>query len=146
MSRLWALLLLLGMQLPVAAAQEAALDGGPYLARIELHTAAELYSVLLRAEQLLEQGLALQSEPAAVTFILHGAEVTSLLRQNYRENKKTVDLAARLSALGVVNIQACETWMGGNLVMPEDLQPFVATVNYGPDEVRRLVEEGYLYF
>ena len=142
----WALLLLFLFQFPTAVAQESPLQDTRYLATIELHTAAELYSVLVRAEQLLDQGLVLQSEPAAVTFVLHGAEVTSLLRQNYKQNKETVDLAARLSALGVVKIQACETWMGGNLVMTEDLQPFVSTVNYGPREVSKLLEDGYLYF
>jgi intracellular sulfur oxidation DsrE/DsrF family protein len=118
-----------------------------YIAAIELHTTAELHAVLERADQLLTQGLALQSDPASVTFILHGPEVISLLRQNYLQNKPTVDLAARLSALGVVEIMACKTWMGGNSIAVEDLQPFVGTVDYGPAEVRRLIdEEGYLYF
>jgi len=118
-----------------------------YVAAIELHTTAELHAVLQRADQLLSQGLALQSDPATVTFVLHGPEVRSLLRQNYLQNKATVDLAARLSALGVVEIMACKTWMGGNVVAVEDLQPFVGTVDYGPGEIRRLVdEEDYLYF
>jgi len=126
---------------------EAPLDDPHYVADIELHTTAELHSVLERAEQLLVEGLAPQSDPATVTFILHGPEVTSLLKKNYLQNKATVDLAARLSALGVVKIKACETWMGGNSVQPEDLQPFVGTVSYGPGEVLRLTEEeGYLYF
>jgi intracellular sulfur oxidation DsrE/DsrF family protein len=118
-----------------------------YVAAIELHTTAELHAVLERADQLLVDGVALQTEPASVTFVLHGPEVRSLLRQNYLQNKATVDLAARLSALGVVDIKACETWMGGNGVNPDNLQPFVGTVNYGPSEVRRLVEEeGYIFF
>ncbi len=118
-----------------------------FVAAIELHTTAELYAVLERADQLLADGVALQSEPASVTFVLHGPEVRSLLRQNYLQNKATVDLAARLSALGVVEIKACKTWMGGNGVNPDNLQPFVGTVGYGPGEVRRLVEaEGYILF
>ena len=128
-------------------AEEIPLENPVYVASIELHTTAELYSVLQRADQLLMDGVALQSDPAAVTFVLHGPEVRSLLRQNYRQNKAMVDLAARLSALGVVEIMACETWMGGNSVAPEDLQPFVGTVSYGPAEIRRLIaEENYLYF
>ena len=128
-------------------AEEMSLENPVYVAAIELHTTAELHSVLSRADQLLMDGVALQSDPATVTFILHGPEVRSLLRQNYRQNKAMVDLAARLSALGVVEIMACETWMGGNSVAPKDLQPFVGTVSYGPDEVRRLVDEqDYLYF
>ncbi len=82
-----------------------------------------------------------------VAFVLHGPEVRVLLRQNYMMYKATVDLAASLSALGVVDIKACETWMGGNQIMVEELQSFVGTVPYGPGEVNRLVkEEDYLYF
>lgn len=128
-------------------APDTSREGSYYVAAIELHTTAELHAVLERADRLLAQGLALQSDPATVTFVLHGPEVTSLLRQNYLKNKATVDLAARLSALGVVKIKACKTWMGGNAVAEEDLQPFVGTVEYGPEEIRRLVEqEDYLYF
>ena len=130
-----------------SAAQDISLDSPSYVAAIELHTSAELFSVLERADQLLMDGVALQSEPATVTGGWQGAEVISLWRQNYRQNKALVDLAARLSALGVVEIKACENKMARNRVAGEDLQPFVKTVRYGPEEVRRLVdEESYLYF
>ncbi len=126
---------------------EPLLDQPNYVASIELHTTTELHAVLERADKLLAEGVALQSSPATVIFVLHGPEVRSLLRQNYQENKATVDLAARLSALGVVEIKACKTWMGGNAVVEEDLQPFVGTVDYGPGEIHRLVDkENYLYF
>lgn len=122
-------------------------EGQQYLAEIELHTAEEFRSVLLRADQLLIEGALPLNSPVPVTFVLHGPEVRILLRQNYLKNKATVDLAARLSALGVVDIKACETWMGGASVKVEDLQPFVDTVPYGPSEINRLVkEQNYLYF
>ena len=118
-----------------------------YLADIELHTAAEFRSVLLRAEQLLESGALSLNTPVPVTFVLHGPEVRILLRQNYLANKSTVDLAASLSALGVVTIKACETWLGGNSITVGELQPFVGTVPYGAAEINRLIEEqNYLYF
>ena len=118
-----------------------------HIAEIELHTAEELYSLLLRAEQLLSGGALALNDPAPVTFVLHGPEVRVLLRQNYLENKVAVDLAASLSALGVVDIKACESWMGGDGIAVEDLQPFVGTVAYGPTEINRLVdEENYLSF
>ena len=118
-----------------------------YLAEIELHTVDELHSVLRRAEQLLSSGALPLGAAPPVTFVLHGPEVRILLRQNYLDNKPTVDLAASLSALGVVEIKACETWLGGDGIVVEQLQPFVGTVPYGPTEVRRLIEEeDYLYF
>ena len=118
-----------------------------HIVEIELHTADELYSLLLRAEQLLSDGALALNDTAPVTFVLHGPEVRVLLRQNYLENKVAVDLAASLSALGVVDIKACETWMGGGGIAVEDLQPFVGTVAYGPAEINRLLEEeNYLSF
>jgi intracellular sulfur oxidation DsrE/DsrF family protein len=107
-----------------------------YLAEIELHTAQEMQAILIP----------LDGEPR-VAFVLHGPEVYILLRQNYLANKAVVDRAASLSALGVVEIKACETWMGSKGIDPDELQPFVATVPYGPAEEQRLVErENYIRF
>lgn len=142
---LFSILIILGPGQALAQLEE----GGPqrYIADIELHTADELQAALQRAEQLMLSGQLPLGSKIPVAFVLHGPEVRVLLRQNYLKNKATVDLAASLSALGVVEIKACETWMGGNRVMVEDLQPFVGTVPYGPDEVSRLIKaESYLYF
>ena len=118
-----------------------------YIADVQLHTAEELEALLKRAEMLVQDGaLPLDGVPR-VAFVLHGPEVRVLLRQSYLDNKPLVDLAASLSALGVVEIKACETWMGGNRVDPSALQPFVQTVPYGPGEIRRLVnDERYIKF
>ncbi|MFT6955157.1 MAG: intracellular sulfur oxidation DsrE/DsrF family protein [Halieaceae bacterium] len=127
-------------------------DGNPaadqhYLAEFELHTAQEMQGVLLRAEQLMIDGaIPLDGEPR-VAFVLHGPEVRILLRENYLQNKAVVDKAAALSALGVVEIKACRTWMGSDEIDPADLQFFVETVPYGPAESARLLEqESYISF
>jgi len=130
-----------------ATAQEATPDEQHYVADIELQTVEEFRQLLERAEQLLLEGAVSQGDMAEVTFVLHGPVVKNLLRQNYLANKKTVDLAASLSALGVIEVKACRTWMGGHGVDEEDLQPFVETVAYGPAEVQRLAKEkNYIYF
>ena len=138
--------LLLAVAWP-AGAQTTDTAGQRYLAEIEVHTADEMLSILRRTEDLLQQGaIPLDGDPR-VAFVLHGPEVYVLLRQNYFDNKEVVDRAASLSALGVVEIMACETWMGSKGIDPDELQPFVATVPYGPAEERRLVkEENYLRF
>ncbi len=130
-----------------AMAQEATPDEQHYVADIELQTVEEFRQLLDRAEQLLLEGAIPQGDVAKVTFVLHGPVVGNLLRQNYLANKKTVDLAASLSAMGVIEIKACRTWMGSHGVKEEDLQPFVETVAYGPAEVQRLAQEkNYIYF
>ncbi|MFQ3324926.1 MAG: intracellular sulfur oxidation DsrE/DsrF family protein [Pseudomonadales bacterium] len=116
-----------------------------YLANIELHTTAELLDVLQRSEMLFDDGDLPQQSPVAV--ILHGAEARAFLREDYSQNKPLVNLAARLTALGAVDIQVCEVWMGSQSLDAKKLQPFVGIVPYGPSETRRLVaEENYIYF
>ncbi len=138
--------LLLAIAWPVSA-QTADEADSRYLAEIEVHTAEEMLAILQRTEDLLREGaIPLDGDPR-VAFVLHGPEVYILLRQNYFDNKEVVDRAASLSALGVVEIKACETWMGSKGIDREQLQPFVATVPYGPGEERRLVQqENYIRF
>ena len=58
-----------------------------------------------------------------------------------------MDLAARLTAFGVVKIQICETQTGVLGRNKSNLLPFVGTVPFGPAEERRLLQqEGYLQF
>jgi intracellular sulfur oxidation DsrE/DsrF family protein len=118
-----------------------------YLVEIELHTEAELFAALQRSEELFNAGVLKVHSDHPVRFVLHGPEVWVLLLQNYQQHKKTVDLAAQLSAFGVVDLKVCETWMRGAKVNPEELPPFIGTVSYGPAEEKRLQdEEGYIWF
>lgn len=145
--RVISLALLLALAPWPVSAQSDNVEVPRYIAGIELHTAEELQAALKRAEQLLVDGILPLGSQMPVAFVLHGPEVRVLLRQNYLKYKETVDLAASLAALGVVEINACETWMGGNQVIAEDLQSFVGTIPYAPSEINRLVkEENYLYF
>jgi intracellular sulfur oxidation DsrE/DsrF family protein len=139
--------LALGLLASPIWAQEGAATDQHYLAEIELHTAEEMHAALMRAEQLMIDGVIPLDGDPRVAFVLHGPEVRVLLRKNYLQNKAVVDKAAALSALGVVEIKACRTWMGGDGIDPAELQFFVETVPYGPSEARRLVErENYISF
>lgn len=130
-----------------AAAQQEFPSGDRYVADIQLETSEEFLALLNRASQLFLEGVADQQEDARVTFVLHGPVINDLLRRNYLAKREVVDLAARLTALQVIEVQACLTWMGMNGVSESDLQPFVETVSFAPGEVRRLREEkNYLDF
>ena len=146
---LLALALLLGVSLPspLALSQEQSPDQQRFVVDIELQTREQFDLLLQRANQLLLSGEVQQQGEPAVVFVLHGPVLRSLLKQNYLENRETVDLAARLSALEVIDLKACRTWMGGNSVSEDDLQPFVETVSFGPAEVSDLLQQGnYSYF
>ena len=144
----WVSLLLAMILTHTVSAQEATLDEQRFVVDIELQTVEEFHELLQRAEKLLLEGLIPQNDDVPkVTFVLHGPVVRNLLRQNYLDNKQTVDMAASLSALGVIDVKACRTWMGMNSVNEADLQPFIETVSYGPAEVQLLVnEKNYIYF
>ncbi len=118
-----------------------------YIARIELHTAAELMDSLKRADMLQQQGEFIVGEDEPIAFILHGPEARVLFMNHYTENKVIIDLAARLTAFRVVDIKVCETWMGSQTLDTSQLPPFIGTVPYGPSEAARLLEqEHYVYF
>jgi intracellular sulfur oxidation DsrE/DsrF family protein len=131
---------------PLSAQEEDPIDRR-YFTMLELHTADELHQVLSRAEKIfLDEAMPAEPE-AGLTVLMHGPEVRVLLRENYRANRAVVDLAARLSALGVVDLKACRTWMGGHGVDAQALQPFVSTVPDAVAEAERLRRESsYLAF
>ncbi len=117
------------------------------LAEIRLHSVDELTELLHRAEQWFDSEDYSLWPASPVTFLLHGNEGKVFLRENYRQHKTLVDLAARLSALNVVDIKVCETWMGEERLDPTTLLPFVSTVPSGVTEVERLLrDEAYIYF
>ncbi len=134
---------------PAIQASYAQIDLAPangYLARVDMNSPESLEAALLRAEALYEAGR-VSPDDEALAFVLHGPEVAIFLKENYLEHKHIVDLAAKLSAFDVLNVQVCETRMGVLGASKDSLPAFVDTVPFGPAEVTRLLEEEqYLYF
>lgn len=134
--------LTLGWFTPAVLADE---QPAGYLARIEAHTTEELQDILARAEEYMSrQHRFSQSKPIAL--VLHGEEAKAFLRENYVMNKDLVDLAAKLDAFNVIDIQVCEVWMSQNHVDRDQLPAFINTVPYGPAEERRLQGSGFIFF
>lgn len=131
-----------------ASAEEVRLDdqgGIGLIAHIEAHTPEELASILARAEALLEAEEQYSSS-SPIALILHGDETEAFLKGNYSAHRDLVDMAARLDAFNVIDIQVCETWMRDNGVTREQLPPFVNTVPYGPAAEQDLLNRGYEHF
>ncbi len=123
-----------------------AIEAGGLLAHIQLNSPSELKSALERAEVLYQEGK-IRKDDNPVAFVLHGPEVSVFLKQNYSANQTLVDLAAKLSALNVIDVKVCQTRLGMLEQTESDLAPFVGTVPFGPAEVSRLVnDEEYIYF
>ncbi|MEE9423287.1 MAG: DsrE family protein [Gammaproteobacteria bacterium] len=114
-----------------------------YVADISVHTEGELTVLFDRIEELLERPRNDQ-ESALVSLVLHGPEVEYFALKNYAKYKSLVDRAAKLDALGAVDISICQTMMQNYGVSSDEVPAFLEQVPYGPDEVQRLVNEGYL--
>ena len=117
-----------------------------YLARIFNDSPEEVAEALKRAESLYLDGK-LPTDANPIAIVLHGPEVEIFFKDKYEEYKNIVDLAARLSAFGVVDVRVCETQSGIMGRSRTSIHPFIGTVPFGPTEVKRLLEQqNYVYF
>ncbi|MFT6388896.1 MAG: intracellular sulfur oxidation DsrE/DsrF family protein [Cellvibrionaceae bacterium] len=127
-------------------AQTAPVNPGGYLARILSDSPEEVAGALSRAEVLYLEGR-LPDNANPIAIVLHGPEVEIFFKDNYDEYKDIVDLAARLSAFGVVDVRVCETQTGILGRSRSSVHSFIGTVLFGPTEVKRLLnQQNYVYF
>jgi hypothetical protein len=115
-----------------------------FVADISLHTEAELETLLGRVEQLLERPRK-SGEAPLVSLVLHGPEVEFFALKNYPQYRGVVDHAAKLAALGAVDISICQTQMRTRGIGEDEVPGFLRQVPYGPEEVQRLRDSGYVY-
>ena len=133
------------VQNPALEIDDSVYQGG-YLARILNDSPEEVADALRRAETLYLKG-GLESSTSPIAIVLHGPEVEIFFKDNYDEYKTIVDLAARLSAFGVVDVRVCETQSGIMGRERSSIHPFIGTVPFGPSEVKRLLnQQNYVYF
>lgn len=116
-----------------------------YLARINLDKADQVYEALQRAEAYFQkkQQSNANLSPAVppIAFVIYGPDVGIFFKQNYTDFKPIVDLAARLSALEVIDIKVCQVSYEREGLDKSTLFPFVTTVPFGPEEISRLLED-----
>jgi intracellular sulfur oxidation DsrE/DsrF family protein len=109
-----------------------------------VHSEAELETLLDRVEQLLERPRK-SGEAPLVSLVLHGPEVEYFALKNYAQYRGVVDRAAKLAALGAVDISICQTQMRNRGIAEDEVPAFLRQVPYGPQEVQRLLDNGYVY-
>lgn len=115
-----------------------------YVADISVHSVEALSLLFDRVESLSQRPHSDQESPL-VSLVLHGPEVKFFALKNYQKYKSLVDRAAKLEALGAVNISICQTKMRRYGIQTEEVPAFLKQVPYGPDEVKRLLKAGYVY-
>lgn len=114
------------------------------VADISVHSEADLEALLGRVEQLLERPRK-SGEAPLVSLVLHGPEVEFFALKNYAQYREVVDHAAKLAALGAVDISICQTQMRNLGIADDEVPAFLRQVPYGPGEVERLLDSGYVY-
>jgi len=114
------------------------------VADISVHSVAEMEQLFTRVEQVLDRPRS-DGEQPLISLVLHGPEVEFFALKNYTQYKSIVDRAAKLAALGAVTISICRTQMSNYGIAPDGVPGFLHQVPFGPDEVERLVNEGYVY-
>ncbi|MCO6412662.1 MAG: DsrE family protein [Thiogranum sp.] len=118
-------------------------DESAYVADVSAHTAQELETLFERVEALLDRPRG-EGEAPLVTLVLHGPEVEFFALKNYAQHKALVDHAAKLAALGGVQISICQTQMRARGIAGDQVPSFLRQIPYGPDEVQRLIGNNYV--
>lgn len=114
-----------------------------YLFDVSDHSVEELEALLARADEIIQ----MPSDEYAdleIIMILHGPDIDWFKQQNYENNKRMVDLAAKLDANEIIDLKVCETAMSKLGVQQNELPSFIESVPYAPDEMKRLLNEGYI--
>tara|TARA_B110000967_G_C18900567_1_gene574574 strand:+ start:3308 stop:3787 length:480 start_codon:yes stop_codon:yes gene_type:complete len=116
-----------------------------YLARINLEKADQVYEALQRAEAYFQKNQQSNSKLSPtvppIAFVIYGPDVGIFFKENYSDFKPIVDLAARLSALAVIDIKVCQVSYEREGLDKSTLLPFVTTVPFGPAEISRLLDD-----
>jgi intracellular sulfur oxidation DsrE/DsrF family protein len=111
---------------------------------VSVHSVEELDLLFSRVEQLLDRPRREGEEPL-ISLVLHGPEVEFFALKNYDKYRDVVDRAAKLAALGAVELNICQTRMREYGIGPQEVPSFLNQVPFGPAEVERLLEQGFVY-
>ena len=118
-------------------------DSQPIVIDVVLHDRKAILNMLQRAET-----LAMTPNPAErprqIALVLHGQEIESFRIKNYSDNRDIVDLAAKLDAFNVIDVKMCNTMMNLLNVKKQEIPAFIEIVPYGPAEVDRLEQRGFI--
>ena len=114
-----------------------------YVFDVVMHQPEEMRKLLQRVEEL---AATLQPEAGdpQLALVLHGPEITFFDTQNYARYADLVDRAAALDKKGIIDVKVCETMLRSLNLDASGLPDFIDRVPYGPAEIEKLVESGYV--
>ena len=118
-------------------------DNPRYLFIVNDHSEDELMALLQRANQTLDEQPDTY-ENLDIIVMLHGPDIGMFRKSNYASNRELIDLAAKLDAFNIIDMQVCDTSLELFEIGREEVPPFIESVPYAPDEIERLQQQGYI--
>ncbi len=119
------------------------IENKSYLFDVSNHSIEELEALLVRAEEV-SQTHPKDFEDLEIVMIIHGPDIDFFTNQKYEENRKLIDLAARLDAYDVIDMKVCEQTMSMRGVARDDIPQFIESVPYAPTEIKQRLTGGYI--
>lgn len=117
---------------------------GKFFFDVKGHSTAEFRELLVRARTIYEDTPDDARSDLEVVLVLHGPDIEFFDSARYEEHRDIVDLAAQLDAFGVFDFRMCAASAASLGLDAADVPAFIEFVPYGPAEVRRLTEAGFL--
>jgi intracellular sulfur oxidation DsrE/DsrF family protein len=108
------------------------------------HSADEIKALLERARDTYESVPVETRDDLRIAMVLHGPDVEFFARRNYDQYRDIVDMAAQLDAFGLIDMKVCAASASSRGIDNDEFPPFIEIVPYGPAEISRLEEEGYI--
>lgn len=114
-----------------------------YVFDVVIHKPDEMDKLLGRIEQL-SSTIKPNKDVPKLALVLHGPEIAFFTRKNYPQFMDLVDRAAALDKKGIIDVKVCDTMRRVLDIDASELPDFVEHVPYGPAEVERLVNQGFI--
>jgi intracellular sulfur oxidation DsrE/DsrF family protein len=126
---------------PVVKEQQG--QASRYVFDVVIHEPEEMDKLLDRIEQL-SSTLPPAKEDPSLALVLHGPEIAFFTRMNYTKYMNLVDRAAALDKKGIIDVKVCDTMIREMDLEDAELPDFVEHVPYGPAEINRLIQQGFI--
>jgi len=114
-----------------------------YVFDVVIHDLDKMDRLLKRIEEL-AGNIESRRETPDLALVLHGPEIRYFTDRNYQRYMSLVDRAEVLDREGVLDVKVCDTMVQALGLEQESFPDFIEHVPYGPAEVRKLVERGYV--
>ena len=114
-----------------------------YLFDVSNHSIEEMEALLARAREI-SQFDSNEYKDLDIVMILHGPDIDWFTQQNQEKNMKLIELAAELDQLEIIDMKVCETAMDKRGIKREDIPAFIESVPYAPDEMKKLLQDGFI--